>query len=559
MSKESSERVAVKEGLATPEEAAKMSWAKTPEEVSRIRTLVIAGIGSAILTASSLYVALRMGALPWPSIFAAIVSMAVLKAFHTNLNEINVAHTGMTAGALLAGGLAFTVPALWMLGYSETPFLQIFIGASCAVIMACTLSLLIRDLMIVRLRLPYPVGIATFLTLKAGDVGGKKRNTLMISMLLAGIVVALRDLLGVIPATIIFEGLALYNIFVGIGIYPMAAGIGYVIGLLYMGTWFIGALLSYLVIIPISTNVLGYSLDTALGFTRSLGIGLIIGGGLSIIIKAVVDYFKRVKFSLTLSKQSVGGGKTFRYIAVTSIAVLVVLVLGGVLSVFSAIIAILGVIVTSVMAATVTGQTGIDPMEIFGILVLLFAMAVIGGIPLTEGVLLAMFVASAVGIVGDLFNDLKTGYLLETPVRKQVFSELIGGLVGAVVGVLTLMMFVSVYGLNAFGPDKFFVAPQAYAVSIMLKGIPNITAFTSGIILGIILGLLGIPAMTLGIGVYLPMIITVPAVLGGLVRVYVDKKYPKYSEYGIIAGSGLLGGEGVAGVIISLIYFILGR
>jgi uncharacterized oligopeptide transporter (OPT) family protein len=65
--------------------------------------------------------------------------------------------------------------------------------------------------------------------------------------------------------------------------------------------------------------------------------------------------------------------------------------------------------------------------------------------------------------------------------------------------------------------------------------------------------------MTLGIGVYLPMIITVPAVLGGLVRVYVDKKYPKYSEYGIIAGSGLLGGEGVAGVIISLIYFILGR
>jgi len=559
MSKNNSERVAVKEGLATPEEVAKMSWAKTPEEVSRIRTLIIAGVGSAILTASSLYVALRMGALPWPSIFAAIVSMAILKAFRTNLNEINVAHTGMTAGALLAGGLAFTVPALWMLGYSETPFLQIFIGALCAVIIACMLSFLIRDLMIVRLRLPYPVGIATFLTLKAGDVGGKKRNTLIISMLLAGIVVALRDLLGAIPATIIFEGLMIYNIFVGIGIYPMAAGIGYVIGLLYMGTWFIGALLSYLLIIPISTNVLGYSLDEALGFTRSLGIGLIIGGGVSIIIKAVIDYFKRVKFSLTLSKQAVGGGKSFRYILIASIAILLVLTLGGVLSVFSAIIAILGVIVTSIMAATVTGQTGIDPMEIFGILVLLFAMAVIGGIPLTEGVLLAMLVASAVGIVGDLFNDLKAGYLLETPVRKQVLSELIGGLVGAVIGVLTLIMFVNVYGLNAFGPDRFFVAPQAYAVSIMLKGIPNVTGFTAGVIAGIILGLLGIPAMTLGIGVYLPMIITVPAVLGGLVRVYVDRKYPKYSEYGIIAGSGLLGGEGVAGVIISLIYFILGR
>jgi len=555
-----SERTAVKEGLATPEEIQKMTFAKTPKEVLRIRTIIIAGAGSALLTASSLYIALRMGALPWPSIFAALISMAILKALgNTNLNEINVAHTGMTAGALLAGGLAFTIPALWMMGYHETPYLQILVGAVAAVLIACLIALLIRDYMIIRLKLPYPIGTATFLTLKTGDVGGKKFYTLITWILIAGVIVALRDLLGVIPATIVFGGLVMHNILLGIGIFPMATGIGYIIGLLYMGTWFIGAILSYLIIIPISTNVLGYSLDSALAFTRSLGIGLIIGGGIAIIIKSLIDYLKRIKISFVFTAKSSENRGVLRLLFITSVIIILILPLFNVMNIYLAIIAILGVMVTSIMAATLTGQTGIDPMEILGILILLFAMAIIKGISPVEAVLLVMFIAIAAGIVGDVFNDLRAGYLLETPVRKQVFSELIGGLVGAVVGLLTLYMLVSVYGLEAFGPDKFFVAPQAYAVSIMIKGIPNLTGFLSGVIIGLVLGLLGVPAMTLGIGVYLPMIISVPALIGGLARVYIDKRHPKYSEYGIIAGSGLLGGEGITGVIISLIYFIMGR
>jgi uncharacterized oligopeptide transporter (OPT) family protein len=407
--------------------------------------------------------------------------------------------------------------------------------------------------------LPYPIGTATFLTLKTGDVGGKKFYTLITWILIAGVIVALRDLLGVIPATIVFGGLVMHNILLGIGIFPMATGIGYIIGLLYMGTWFIGAILSYLIIIPISTNVLGYSLDSALAFTRSLGIGLIIGGGVAIIIKSLIDYLKRTKISFVFTAKSSENRGVLRLLFITSVIIILILPLFNVMNIYLAAIAILGVMVTSIMAATLTGQTGIDPMEIFGILILLFAMAIIKGISPVEAVLLVMFIAITTGIVGDVFNDLRAGYLLETPVRKQVLSELIGGLVGAVVGLLTLYMLVSVYGLEAFGPDKFFVAPQAYAVSIMIKGIPNLTGFLSGVIIGLVLGLLGVPAMTLGIGVYLPMIISVPALIGGLARVYIDKRHPKYSEYGIIAGSGLLGGEGITGVIISLIYFIMGR
>ena len=78
------------------------------------RALILGALGSALLTASSMYVALRMGALPWPTIFASIAAMSILKLLGgTGLNEINVAQTAMTAGAMIAGGLAFTLPGLW--------------------------------------------------------------------------------------------------------------------------------------------------------------------------------------------------------------------------------------------------------------------------------------------------------------------------------------------------------------------------------------------------------------------------------------------------------------
>jgi len=90
-----------------------------------LRALVIAAIGSGIITASSMYVALKMGMVPWPTIFAAIVSIAILRCLgiffkKTTKNEINIAQTGMTAGAMIAAGIGFTLPGLWMTGNEIT-------------------------------------------------------------------------------------------------------------------------------------------------------------------------------------------------------------------------------------------------------------------------------------------------------------------------------------------------------------------------------------------------------------------------------------------------------
>ena len=89
-----------------------------------LRGVVVGCVGCVVITASSVYVALRMGALPWPIIFAAIVSLFFLRALsrgRASLNEANVTHTVMSSGAMVAGGLAFTIPGAWMLGRTTYP------------------------------------------------------------------------------------------------------------------------------------------------------------------------------------------------------------------------------------------------------------------------------------------------------------------------------------------------------------------------------------------------------------------------------------------------------
>ena len=92
-----------------------------------IRSLIIGLIGLIIITSSSMYVALRMGALPWPTVFVTVVSMALLRRFkNSTLQEINVTHTIMSAGAMVAGGLAFTLPGIWILNPNATSLLVPF-------------------------------------------------------------------------------------------------------------------------------------------------------------------------------------------------------------------------------------------------------------------------------------------------------------------------------------------------------------------------------------------------------------------------------------------------
>ena len=173
-----------------------------------LRGMALGIAGLVVITASSMYVALRMGALPWPTVFVTVLSMAVLgKAKGSTLQEINCTHTLMSAGAMVAGGLAFTIPGLWMTDPEATmPLMTIVAIAVAGAVLGTLFTMVFRRTFIEKENLPYPNGNAAYNTLIAGKEG-KGAPLLFTSMGASVIFTFIRDGLGRIPAVLtLFKG-----------------------------------------------------------------------------------------------------------------------------------------------------------------------------------------------------------------------------------------------------------------------------------------------------------------------------------------------------------------
>ncbi|MDK2870994.1 MAG: hypothetical protein PWQ16_346 [bacterium] len=539
-------------------ENGKIRYAKSFGEQLTLRGIVIGAVGAVIITASSTYVALRMGALPWPTIFVAILSLTILKAMgSTNINEINVTHTAMSAGGLVAGGVAFTVPGIWMVKPdAQVNVTSLIVVALCGVALGVVFTGPIRKYFIETEKLPFPMGIAASQTLIAGDEGGRKGKILFSSLGGAALFTALRDQFGLVPAALTSQWLFSKNVFFGAWLSPMALGIGYVIGPLYMGTWFLGALVSYFFLIPVGVSLGWFSnLDMANAFKNSMGIGLIVGAGIGVLLKGVLPRAREIFAPMLGGRSGEGERINLKWAPLLFVLVAFALATFTEMRPLPSVITILGVWATVVMAATITGQTGIDPMEIFGILVLLF-VKLFFTLDYIEAFLIAAVVAIACGLAGDALQDFKAGYILKTNPKAQLLSEAVGGFIGAFISIVVLFVMHKAYG--PMGPGKYLVAPQAYAVSTMVQGLPDPNAFLIGLFSGVVLYFLRIPAMTIGIGMYLPMVISTTAGLGGILRYFVEKRRPNYVEEGTLISSGFLGGEGFTGVLLAIIKVLSG-
>ncbi|MDR2758643.1 MAG: OPT/YSL family transporter [Spirochaetaceae bacterium] len=526
-----------------------------------IRGMIIGAAGAVILTMSSMYVALKLGALPWPIIFVALVSMFFLKFFkNSNINEINVTHTAMSAGAMTAGGLAFTIPGIYMLDKNaQVNFLQLFFVVLGGVTLGLIFTALIRKYFVVTKKLPYPMGQAAAETLIIGDEGGEKSKTLFSSLGIAGLFTFLRDGIPavsgktIIPATLMNKTMLSFGSLGGIWLSPMLVSIGYIIGPLAIGVWFLGAIFGDFGILigAVSTGLL--SPELAAGIKSSLGIGLMVGTGLGIIFKGILPKAREI-FGPLFSRQAISGGViSLRWapLVMVLLAVLFTTVCG--MGLIPSIVTILGVWLATAMSAQVVGQSGINPMEVFGIIILLAAKAV-SSIGQTEAFFVAAVVAIACGLVGDVMNDFKSGYILKSDPKAQWIAEGIGGLIGAGVSVGSFYLLITAYGPSAFGPEGMFAAPQAGAVAAMVGGIPHVPSFIAGLAAGCILYVVNFPVMTLGLGVYLPFYLSLTAFAGGGLRFILEKAVPAWTKRGsaLIISSGLLGGEAVMGVIIAI-------
>ena len=549
-----------------------------------LRGILIGCVGCAIITAASVYTALKMGALPWPIVFAAIISLFFLKALghgKASLNEANVTHTVMSAGAMVAGGLAFTIPGAWMLGHAdEAGWLEMLLVALSGVVLGLVCTALLRRHFIEDADLEYPIGEAAAQTLIAGDAGGSTGAKLFGAMGLAGVYTALRDGAGVVPA-MFFGNVAIPGVSFGIYNSPMLLAVGFLVGTGAVAVWFAGALLANFGIVAGGSSAGLWDVASAQGIASSLGMGVMMGAGVGVICKNILPKAARTLRGARTARRGgasanadADAGAPKRRLRVSAslaacavAAVALVACFGLSLGPVPSVIVVLLAFVATAMSAQSVGQTGIDPMEIFGLIVLL-AVAAVSDLPQVQLFFVAGIVAVACGLAGDVMNDFHAGHVLGTSPRAQWIGQAAGAVLGAAVAVAVMAVLVAAYGPEAFGPQGTFVAAQASVVATMVSGIPSVPAFAIGLAAGFALYLAGAPAMMLGLGIYLPFYMSLTAFLGAIAKVAYDAvcarrrkklapderaaREKAQAETGLVISSGLLGGESIVGVLVAL-------
>ena len=560
-----------------------------------LRGVVIGCVGCAVITASSVYVALKMGALPWPIIFAAMMPLFLLKGASrgtSSLNEANVTHTVMSSGAMVAGGLAFTIPGAWMLGLADDiSWVQLAVIALGGSALGLLGSAALRRHFIDEAKLEYPIGQAAAQTLKAGDAGGDTGRLLFGSMGFAAVYTLLRDAFKVVPSMLCNLGIP----GVAFGIYnsPMMLAVGFLVGTGAVVVWFAGAVLGNFGIIVGGSAAGLWSVEFGQQVVSCLGMGCMMGCGIAVIARDIIP--KAAKglssrigrqmdesktFCLTAQavpgmKEAAGAEAAARRRArgigmgafvFACVAVAICLLLELPFLVALAVVA--AAFVACAMSAQSVGQTGIDPMEIFGLIVLL-SVAGIAQMAEVKLFFVAALVAVACGLAGDVMNDFKAGSVLKTSPTAQWVGQAIGAVVGSVVAVAVMCVLLQAYGPDAFGVGKEFVSAQASVVATMVSGIPNLPAFLGGLALGFVLYLVRFPSMMLGLGIYLPFYMSFTAFLGAMAKVAFDAVMKRrragldpgqreaaerrMQDKGLVVASGLLGGESVMGIVLAMI------
>lgn len=514
-----------------------------------IRSVLLGLLGMLVITSSSMILALKMGTMPWPILFATILSMLLIGQKHSGTNgEVNVTETIMSSGAMVSAGIVFTLPGIWILQpEASIPLAPVLVASLCGVLLGILFSRLYAERMMGDSKLVFPIGSAAFQTISTGIKKGVDSLLLSCSMGFSALFAVVRDMLHWIPARLtVYPGGSMVPA-ISVWLSPMALSIGALINHVSAFCWFGGALFSYLVLTPLSLKLgLLPSLDIAIEFRKNLGIGLVIGTGVGVFLKIIrsrIFHRSAPKEERTRQRLSV---KSAALLLVLFIFVVVALTLGTPLTFAEALLTALGAALATLLSGMLTGECGTNPLEVFGILVMLASLLLLrsAGFSLF---LIAEVVSVACGLIGVLMNDLKAGTMLGTDRKAQFAGELIGALGSAVFA--TFMLFVIKGSLGPFGTDAL-PAPQANAVASIVQGAQNDPSLLLGIFLGAVLYVAEVPSATIGLGFYLPIHLSISSGIGALLSCLMERHVSK-KDIDLVC-SGCMGGEGVVGVIVAI-------
>jgi uncharacterized oligopeptide transporter (OPT) family protein len=534
------------------------------------RSVALAVALSLFLLATSIYIALRLGALPWPIIFSVIVSAGILRLISrsapANEHEINVAQAGGTIGGLMASAVAFTIPGiLFLRDYMnvEITMLDPYVIAAVCVsggVLGVLLSIPLRRTFVDEEQLPYPSGAAGAEILKAQMRGGRGALLIAFVVLMAGLFALVRDLY--IPMGVTATGLATYGIYLTFSAMPLGVGVGYILGpRISINSWFTGALAGWIVIIPLLV-MRDWVGSNAITFVQNAGLGIVLGSGVGFFVAYVLPRLHRIFAPLFKWE----GPWYFKLSPFFSLVALAVLIAIGV-PILATIISVAGVWVMTTIAARMTGETNIDPLEQFGIIVGLVALGTYSAISFELSYLSAFiivtFVSVAAALAGDIGHDYKSAHIIGTKPKDIIKVDLICAVIVGIAAPFILEVVLNGYADVLFTAQM--PAPQAQLVAGSIFGFAYPNAFYAGFGIAFIYEVIvrvsrrDVPAsaMAFGIGMFLGLALAILLAIGGLIRILIRSRAPSSEHTGILVSAGLMGGEGIAGFLTAAL-FVMG-
>ena len=518
-------------------------------------------IGAVLVSSSSFYIALKFGALPWPTIMVTLLSMMTLNLFKkANNKEITISHTIMSAGSMVAGGVAFTMPAYIILGgkltdINQYQLLLTILGGSVA---GAFLSYIFRAKLIEEEKLEFPIGEAAYNLVDSGK-SVKNIRYVAFGTLFSSIIAFFRDFsftkgkAPVIPTVITLKN-GLFSIYLS----PLLVGMGYVLGFVNTFVWFLGGAIVLFIGEPLAKM---FKIADFPIMKNSFGMGFMIGIGIAIVLKII--------FANKMKKETENKSIVAKLLILSVISIIVITFIYK-LPIFLSLVLVLISILCTIIAGYSTGKTGVNPMEIYAIITILLISFLnkmlnglnIGGIKFYTNLntlilfMLACIITVACGLAGDILNDFKSGYKMKVKPSEQLFGELIGAIVSSFVITFLFFVFFKVYKVIGPVENTELIALQASIVATVINGIPFLGIFFMGLAAGLILSLLNLPVLTFGIGIYVPFYLTSTVFLGGLVS-FIGNKVSKNSHSKLLLiSNGLMSGEAIVGVILSIMAYI---
>lgn len=563
-----------------------------------------------IFSAAAAYLGLKVGQVFEAAIPIAIIAVglsAQLKKKNPLGQNVIIQSIGACSGVIVAGTI-FTLPALYILQESHPEitvnFLELFLSSLFGGILGILFFIPFRKYFVKDMhgKYPFPEATATTQVLISGqgksEGSGSQAKILVLASLVGGLYDYIVATFGfwaeTVTTTAYSWGQALADKFKFVFSCNTGAavlGLGYIVGLKYAFVIFAGSVFVWWFIIPLmgtygSAEITAMSPQQIFGdYARMIGIGGIAMAGIIGIVKSRGIIGQAVGLAARELKGQQTAAKPVRWqldISMKHIAYLTAIALVGVLLFFwfgvihtfwQALVAWLVVTVIAFLFTTVAANAiaivGSNPVSGMTLMTLIIASGVFVGIGLsgTSGIVAAMVlggvVCTALSMAGGFVTDLKIGYWLGSTPKKQETWKFLGTLVSAATVGGVMLMLNEVYGFT--GPDAM-AAPQANAMAkviepMMMGGATPWMLYIVGAILALLLNWLGVPALAFCLGMFLPLQLNTPMLVGGLVSWFVGRSSKDAAvckarnDRGTLIASGLIAGGALFGVFAAITIF----